>query len=284
MKRWRVGLVGSRFGAVVHLPAYRAQGSFEIVAIASPTNAHRVARERDIPRAFRSLRELLDEVDVDVVSIASPPFDHRAAVLLALERGKHVLCEKPFALTVAQAEEMVAAESSAGTVCALAHEFRYTPSRLAMRELIRNGHLGPLREIEYTTLSGTLRATFERPDSWWFRRECGGGVAGASLSHLIDTANWLAGRAPQRATGLLRTANAERSFEGKRFRTDVDDGAFAVIDYGDGLIGRVAADGTSAVDSAVLAAHGETRTAVASGPTILESTTFVVDADETSEL
>jgi predicted dehydrogenase len=281
---WRVGVVGAGFGGLVHVPAFRAQGRFDVVAIASPNRAPEVAKERGVPLAFASIDEMLGGVDVDVVSIASPPFDHQRSVLAALARDKHVLCEKPFALNVAEAEEMRDAAGRAGTVCALAHEFRYTPSRLAMHELIANGHLGPLREIEYTLLYRMLRAGVERKNSWWFRRDDGGGIAGAMLSHLADTATWLAGRPPLRVTGLSRTANTQRAYKGERFESDVDDGAFALVDYGDGLVGRLTVDGTRAVEAATLATHGERRTAVASGPSVLEATMYSVDEDETAEL
>jgi predicted dehydrogenase len=284
-KKLRVGVVGASFGGTVHVPAFQAQGSFEVVAIASPNRAVEVAALRRIPNAFATIEEMLSGVELDVVSIASPPYLHRDAVIAALAAGKHVLCEKPFALTVAEAEEMCAAAAAApGLVCALAHEFRYLPSRQALKELVVNGHLGPLRAIESAWYGRMLRADAERPNSWWFERARGGGLTGAILSHLVDQANWLAGRPPLRATGYERTANPERHSKGERFTSDVADGAFATIDYGDGLIATVTADGTRAVESATLAVHGETRTAVASGASILETTTFVVDEDETAEL
>ena len=162
MRTLRVGVVGASFGGMVHVPAYRAQGRFDVVAIASPNSAAAVAREREIPASFTSIEAILDGVGLDVVSIASPPFDHRQSVLAALRRGLHVLCEKPFGLNVAECEEMLDAAKSAGTVCAIAHEFRYAPSRIAMRELIENAHLGPLREIESTLLNGSLRRDADR--------------------------------------------------------------------------------------------------------------------------
>jgi predicted dehydrogenase len=219
-----------------------------------------------------------------VLSVASPPFDHRAAVLAGLARGLHVLCEKPFALDVAEAEELVAAAARAGTVTALAHEFRYTPSRQALRELVANEHLGALRAIELLWYGTMLRADRERPNSWWFERARGGGISGAILSHLIDQATWLAGRPPLRSTGFERTANPLRIAAGATFTSDVADGAFATIDYGDGLIATVTADGTRAVESVTTAIHGERRTAVASGSNIIDVQTFVVDEEETSEL
>jgi len=283
-RRYRVGVVGSSFGGWVHVPAFVAQGRFEVVALASPQHATQVATERNVPRAFTSVDEMLDSVELDVVSVASPPFAHHAAVLAALKRGLHVLCEKPFTLNVAEAEELVAAAERAGTVCALAHEFRYTPPRQALHELARNGHLGALRAIEITQNSTMLRAESERPNSWWFERRRGGGMTGAALSHVVDQANWFSGRAPVRVAGLERTANRERHHDDDAFTSDVADGAFATLDYGEGLIASVAVDATRAVDSVTVAVHGEQRTAVASGPDALDLRTFVVDDDETSEL
>ena len=109
MTKLRVGVVGAGFGGLVHVPAFRAQGRFDVVAIASPNRAAEVAKERSIPNAFDSVGAMLNAIELDVVSVASPPFDHKASVLSALERGKHVLCEKPFGLNVAECEAMLAA-------------------------------------------------------------------------------------------------------------------------------------------------------------------------------
>lgn len=284
MTKLRVGIVGASFGGSVHAPSFAAQGTFDVVAIASPTHAADVARQRSIPHAFASLEDMLATVELDVLSVASPPFAHHEAVLAGLARGLHVLCEKPFALDVAQAEEMLAASTRNGTVCALAHEFRYTPSRMALVELVRNGHLGALRALEVAWYGGMLRAEVERPNSWWFSRARGGGLTGAILSHLVDTATWLAGRPPLRATGFERTANADRTAGGVAFTSDVADGAFATIDYGDGLVATVTADGTRAISASTLAVHGATQTAITSGKDLLDLTTFLVDEDETAEL
>lgn len=281
---YKVGIVGAGFGVRAHLPAFTHHPDFEVVALASPHKAARVASERGIPHAFSSCEELLNGCAVDVISIAAPPFTHHADVLACLAAGKHVLCEKPFALNVAQAEEMLEASRRAGTAAAVMHEFRWVPQRLAVKELIVNNHLSPLREIEITQLSNRLRADVERPRSWWFDRECGGGMAGALLSHLVDGATWLAGRAPVRSTGYLRTANPQRHDKQGTFTSTVDDGCWAVVDYGDGLIARVSVDAATSLESFTLAAHGENRTAVASGADFDDMRLFSVDAEETAEL
>jgi predicted dehydrogenase len=281
---YKVGIVGAGFGVRVHLPAYLAHPEFEVVALASPRNAERVAKERNVPHAFRTCEEMLQGCELDVVSIASPPFTHHRDVLASLEAGKHVVCEKPFALNVADAEEMVAAAERSKAATAVMHEFRWIPQRMALKELIVNGHLKPLREIEITQLSGFLRQDGTRKRGWWFEKERGGGIAGALLSHIIDSANWYAGRPPLRSTGFLRTANPVRHDSEGEFTSTVDDGGFALVDYGDGLIARLTIDGTARVDSSTYAVHAENRTAVASGTDVHDMRLFSVDADETAEL
>jgi predicted dehydrogenase len=286
MSTLRVGIVGSGFGGAVHAPAYALHPRFEVVAIASPSSAERVARERKIPHAFASVEEMLAGVELDVVSVASPPFDHHRSVLAALAAGKHVLCEKPFALNVAQAEEMCAAGERAGTACALAFEFRYVPAVVALKELIDNGYAGALREIEVARMSrDLLERNTSRGPSWWFSREQGGGVANATMPHFFDLANHLAGRPPRTTAGFLRTANPRRvGPDGEPFTSDVADGAFAYVDYGDGVVARCSSDSTTVVESTTVAVHGETRSAVANGTFFGDLRVFALAEDEQDEL
>lgn len=280
---YRVGIVGAGFGERVHLPAYAGHPNFEVVAIASPHSAQRIANERDIT-AFKDVNAMLAGIDLDVVSIATPPFSHHDDVLAALSAHKHVICEKPFALNVAQAQDMVQTAKTVGTACGVMHEFRYVPQRQALKELVQNGHLAPLRDMEITQLGIFLRAPVKRRGNWWFQKDKGGGIAGALLSHLIDTSTWLAGRPPVHSVGVLRTANARRSDEERSFTSDVDDGAFALLDYGEGLVARLTVDGTSAVDAFTLAVHAENRTAVSSGTSMTRNTLFSIDEQDTAEL
>jgi predicted dehydrogenase len=282
--RIRIGIAGAGFGAKAHLPALLSNPAFEVVALASPSSAAAIARERGIPHAFASTEEMLRGCELDAVTIASPPFTHRDDVLAVLDAGKHVMCEKPFALNVAESQEMLDASRRTGTACAVAHEFRWLPTRQALKELIVNNHLEPLREIEITQLSDFLRMQGTRERGWWFERERGGGLAGAMLSHYIDTATWFAGHPALRAVGFLRTANPKRHDESGEFASDVDDGAFAILDYGDGLVGRLSVDATTAQSSTTVAVHAENRTAVETGKTLTDTTLYSVDDEETSEL
>ncbi|HTX03549.1 MAG TPA: Gfo/Idh/MocA family oxidoreductase [Candidatus Acidoferrales bacterium] len=279
----KIGIVGSGFGGIVHAPAFHAHEAFELVAIASPNRAEAVAKERNIPNAFPSLEAMLDGIELDAVSISSPPFAHHDAVLLALSRGKHVLCEKPLARTVAEAEEMVVAANTSGKATGIGFEFRFDASRQALKELVTNNHVGPLREIEFTHLTTMLRRDGDRKRGWWFEYARGGGIIQAVGSHMIDSVTWLAGRPPRSYTGFSRTANTTRTDDRGTFTSDVADGMFVLLDYGDGLVGRITLDATNVVNSSTLAVYGEDRTAAASSDGLAWAKLFTVDAKETSE-
>jgi predicted dehydrogenase len=281
---YKVGIVGSGFGGSVHAPAFTLHPAFEVVAIASPANAASVAKARGIPHAFATLDELLAAVDVDVVSVAAPPFAHHAAVLRALAAGKHVLCEKPFALNVAQAQELVAAAQRAGTACAIAHEFRYAPAPASLNALLNEAKISAVRQIELTRFGDELRAASPRARSaWWFSRALGGGIANSFMPHLIDLANWFARRAPRSVSGFGRTAHPVRHDAAGEFVSDVFDGAFALLDYADGLVARITADGTTSMNQTTIALHAESMSVVASGDWLTDMRLFSIEPQEQSE-
>jgi predicted dehydrogenase len=284
----RVGIVGSGFGGTVHAPAYRLHPLYEVVAIASPRSASRVAGELGIPHAFPSVEAMLAGAgdSLDVVSVAAPPAEHHRAVMAAIAAGKHVLCEKPFALTLAQAAEMTAAARAAGVAGALAFEFRFAPPVQTMRRLVREGQLPRLREVEIVRWGSELVATSRRPpSSWWYDGAQGGGIANAFMPHLVDLACFLTGRTPLASAGFVRTANPQRTApDGTAYANTASDGAFALVDLGEGLIGKVTADGTRARNRCVYALAGETHRLVASGPDMLDLRLVLGDAENAGEI
>jgi predicted dehydrogenase len=287
MTTYRVGIVGSGFGGRVHAPAYTLHPQFEPVAIASPNNAQKVADERKIPRAFASLDAMLEAMgsEIDVVSIAAPPIEHYRAVLTAIAAGKHVLCEKPAGVRLAEVEEMTSAAERAGVANAMAFEYRYGSASQALKELIVNEHLPDLRQIEVSRFGSEMRAENARPpSSWWYDKTKGGGLANAFMPHVVDMALWLGGGPARSACGFLRTANPVRTApDGKTYPSDVSDGCYALADLGAGIAARMTVDGTLSIDQSTIAVHAEGRTAVASGAAFTDLNLFIVDGDESSE-
>src|SRR5689334_6749300 len=105
----RIGIIGTGWGARVQVPTFREAG-LQVVAIAGHNREKtRVVAEELEVRAHEDWREIVDADDIDLVSIATPPSEHKQMALAALEAGKHVLLEKPTAMNAGEGEELVAA-------------------------------------------------------------------------------------------------------------------------------------------------------------------------------
>ncbi len=126
------------------------RGRGEVVAIASRDGAAAEAAARDlaIPRAHGSYEALLADPDVDAIYIPLPNHLHREWAIAAARAGKHILCEKPLALTSAQAQEMVDAAASSGVLLMEAFMYRLHPSWVAVRELLAAGRIGRLQTVQ----------------------------------------------------------------------------------------------------------------------------------------
>ncbi|HEY7667773.1 MAG TPA: Gfo/Idh/MocA family oxidoreductase [Actinomycetota bacterium] len=132
------------------LPAMLRADRVEVVAIASRDlgRAQAAAAELGLPRAHGSYEDLLADPDVDAVYNPLPNHLHAEWTIAAARAGKHVLCEKPLATTVADAERMIAACEDAGVVLMEAFMYRLHPSWEAVRELVASGRIGPLRAVQ----------------------------------------------------------------------------------------------------------------------------------------
>jgi predicted dehydrogenase len=186
----RVGLIGTGFGGTVQAPGFTCVDGAEVVAVASGRmeRARAVAAEFGIAHAFDDYRTMLREVELDLVSITTPPGLHHEMTLAALGAGAHVLCEKPMARNVAEAKEMLAAAEQAGRVHAIDYEFRYVPARTGMKRLIDAGEVGTPFFVRIADLS----IGPERPP-WWYDAEQGGGLFQAIGTHYVDAVRWWIG-------------------------------------------------------------------------------------------
>src|SRR6185503_1401721 len=135
--------MGSGFGCRVHVPALRAAG-FDVVALVGRDAAktERRAARAGIANAVTDLDAAFALGDVDAVTIATPPSTHAALAIAAANAGKHVVCEKPFAMDAKQAETMLTAAEATGVTHLVGHEFRWAPERAVVGRAIRDGAIG----------------------------------------------------------------------------------------------------------------------------------------------
>lgn len=130
---------------------------------------------------------------IDLVDIATPTDLHADIAIASATAGKHVLCEKPLAMSVAEAEQMLAAATVAGVRHAVAFNYRFVPAIQLARRVIKEGRLGRIRHFRAHYLQDWL-ATSEAPMSWRLDREiAGSGAHGDLNAHLIDLAHYLVG-------------------------------------------------------------------------------------------
>jgi predicted dehydrogenase len=171
----------------VHVPALRAAG-LEVHALVG-RDAERTARRAarlEIEHACSSLAEALALEGVDAVTIAAPPNAHAGLAIAACEAGRHVICEKPFALDAAEAEAMTAAAARAGTTALVGHEFRWAPDRATAARALGDGLIGEPRLATLVQYVPLVADPNVRVPEWWFDATRGGGWLGASGSHIVD--------------------------------------------------------------------------------------------------
>ena len=244
----RVGVIGTGFGSEVQIPAFKANPRVELVGIASgtPGKARRIADRFGIPHAFDDYRELV-QIDLDLVSITTPPFLHHPMTMAALGTGRHVLCEKPMALDVREAEEMLHEAERREVVHVIDHELRFNPNRRKIRTLVHDGAIGRPRHALITVV-GPGRSDPARPWMWWSDTAKGGGILGALGSHQIDLLRFCLGEI-EAACGTVETYIKERPDPqggGVRKVTSEDFSAF-LLRFQSGAVGTVLLSGVASI-------------------------------------
>jgi predicted dehydrogenase len=256
--RLRVGVIGTGFGSTVHVPAFKAAPDFEVVAIVSGhrANAERVAQEHNIGWFGDDYRAMLRDVpDLDVVSIATPGYLHHEMALAAAEAGKHILCEKPFATSLAQARDMLAAVQRAGVGHAVNHEFRMIPARAACHAMVADGFLGTPYDVRALLDMGMILNP-ARKWTWWSDREQYGGMLQAMTSHLIDFLLWTFGDIDSLSGRLDTFVRTRLTQDGTSREVTSDDANAALIRYASGASGLISVSGVSRVPRSIVEAHG----------------------------
>ncbi|GLF95491.1 Gfo/Idh/MocA family protein [Streptomyces yaizuensis] len=247
--RIRVAVVGAGWAGGLHLEGFRRAGA-ELAGVFSRTRsrAEQLAARYGVPVVTDSLTALLREARPDVVSIASPPPAHHRQVVEAVEAGCHVLCDKPVAMTAAEAEKMLAAAVGQGVHHATGFIWRGDPGLARMRDLLRAGRVGRPREVHSTCALGAPLMAM----NWIYDESAGGGGLMQHGTHVIDRLRWLLDAEFTALTGRLlhdvRTAPV-----GPDFHHTLDAFAWARDNHGREHPGLPVAEVTADVGYDVLA-------------------------------
>ncbi len=225
------GLIGaSTIAREWMIPAINAQSGSRVAAVfgSDPGRAAAYARENGIPRVHATLDDLLADPDVQVVYISTTNEKHHDQAIAAARAGKHVLCEKPLALSVTGAREMVAACAEAGVVMGTNHHLRNAITHRTMRKLIADGAIGrPLaaRVFHAVYLPPHLQAwRIDRP-------EAGGGVVLDITVHDADTLRFVLGDADVEEVTALTAAQGMAS-------GGLEDAVMGVMRFDNGVLAQ----------------------------------------------
>jgi predicted dehydrogenase len=240
----RVGFIGSGWTDSTQIPTFRLGGlTPQAIASANPAKAHAVAEKHGVPEVYDSWQELVASKNVDIVSICTPPHLHKEIAVAALQAGKHVISEKPTALNVNEAEEMLAAAQAAPNQLAIVdHELRFHPQRLQMRQMIREGYIGSVLHAQLDRL-GSERLNLDLPWNWWCDVDQGGGMLNALGSHQLDLARWMVGRI-EALTAQLQIGHLYRTdIDGSVRQVTADDHAQLLLRFDNGAQGSITVSG-----------------------------------------
>jgi predicted dehydrogenase len=217
-----VGMVGYAFMGAAHSQAWRVAPRFFRLPL-EPRMAVVAGRRADaVEEAARRLgwadtetdwRKLLVRDDVQLVDICTPGDTHAEIAVAALEAGKHVLCEKPLANTVAEAEQMAAAAehaASRGVLAMVGFTYRRVPAVALARQLVAEGRIGEVRHVRAQYLQDWI-ADESAPMSWRLEKDrAGSGALGDIGAHVVDLAQHVTGQRITGVSGMLETFVHER--------------------------------------------------------------------------
>ncbi|MCS3745321.1 putative dehydrogenase [Xanthomonas arboricola] len=231
MSKLGIAIVGTgMIGAVHRRAALLAGAQVRGIAASSPQRAREVAQSWNVPRAYRDIEDVVADPQVQVVHVCTPNHLHRAMAQAALQAGKHVICEKPLATTLQDAQAVAALAAATGLVATVPFVYRYHPVVREARARIAQGDLGPLRLIHGSYLQDWLLDPAS--NNWRVDPALGGAsrVFADIGSHWCDLVEWVGGERFVEVSAAFVTVIAERgALTGQSFSTPTAGGAMQAV-------------------------------------------------------
>jgi len=252
-----VGMVGYAFMGAVHSHAWRTVSHVFDLGVDVEMRAICGRNEAGVSSAAHKLgwqsyetdwRALIARDDIDIVDVCTPGSSHEEIAVAALEAGKHVICEKPLANTVAEAERMAEVARRASGKSMVAFNYRRVPALAHARNLVSEGRLGRIFHVRAVYLQDWIIDP-EFPLVWrLIKEEAGSGALGDLGAHIVDAAQFVTGSRITNVSGELRTFIEERPLVGEthlleatksseRGKVTVDDAALFLADFDNGAVG-----------------------------------------------
>ncbi len=251
MREIRIGLIGAGFMGRAHTIAYREVGAvfnlpaapvLELIAEVDARTAAAAARKLGFRRATADWRELVQDPTVDLVDITAPTAAHREIAIAALAAGKHVYCEKPLALTAAEARGLAARAAKTGVVTMVGFNYLKNPIQALARDIIAGGEIGDIIDFRGIHAEDYMISP-KAPMTWRCSGPLGSGVVADLGSHIVSLARHLVGPI-ESVCGTLDTIVKQRPVapgSRRRRRVRADDQARFLMRFARGCGGTIEA-------------------------------------------
>jgi predicted dehydrogenase len=238
----RIGIIGAAYGTQIHAPGFLSEG-LDVVALCAEDRerAESEAARLGIPAVFTDYTELLARPGLDAVSITGPQGPHHELAMAALRAGKHVICEKPFALNAREGKEMADLAEHTGLTAMVAHEFRFTSGRARVKELIDDGYIGDPKFALVRLLRGPTQHPSGGPAEYVEENDsaaAGGGFLFRMGSHYVDALRHWFGEVTE-VEGRLLTTSPERVRNAQVRLADSDDTFFFTLRFESGVVAEM---------------------------------------------
>ena len=230
MEKIRLGIAGLGRAFSLMLPTFLGDARVQLVAACDPRETARAQFEADFDApAYRDIDTLAQRPDIDAIYIASPHQFHAAHTRIAASHGKHVLVEKPMALSLAECDDMIDSCRKANVHLIVGHCHSFDTPYLRTRELIASGAFGDVKMIHALNYTDYLYRP-RRPEE--LKTDEGGGAVFSQAAHQVDIVRLLAGSRATRIRAVVGNWDAQRPTEGAYTATLwFENGAFATLSY-----------------------------------------------------
>jgi predicted dehydrogenase len=246
LPRIGIGLLGCGFIGQVHSNAYTKipytcpspAAEPKLIALCDEMGAAEKARKFGFQGAYTDWRRMVADPRISIFDNCTPDDTHCEPSIAAAENGKHVVCEKPLAMTVADARRMMQAVQKAGVKSMCCHNYRFLPAVRLARQLIENGVLGKIYHFRGQYLQPYGHDPEAVIENAWYAAGTASGVLLGIGSHVIDMARFLVGEITT-LSGLAKTFNTsrKRGSTGEMEEVTADEGNLATVEFDNGAIG-----------------------------------------------
>lgn len=221
----KVGIIGTGFGIRTQHPVFSAHPNAEVIIICGQNGrkTEQIASHYGIPHFTDDYKQLCKFDELDLICVATPPFLHKEMVLTALEENKHILCEKPIAMNIEDAQQILSTSEKYKGKYLINNQLRHHRDLRKVKRFLHSGKIG----LPYLARINQVSNDFfdvQEETKWWFNKDMGGGLLLAIAPHLIDLARFWFGRCVEinanleffpnlrLANGLYRQIEVEAAF------------------------------------------------------------------------